>query len=196
MKLKIYIALLLFSAGCQHQTEAEREYDKRIAAATDPEQKTLLIFTKRVAVACEDRKISELFRVSDGVDAFEAWLLAYAYLPTEVTMCGDVGVPRREGTTWIVPTYVGREARLGKPITIDAVTGRITCEGYAAVEDPSAYAKSFFGRFEGGESTKTKRKPPQKPNQITPNQALVPTATSVTPAADAPVAPAAAAAHL
>jgi len=137
------------------------------AAAKTPDQKTLVEFWSRTFPEKKREKEMKRFRTLDGVDQFEAWLLASEYFPLNFGVCGDVGLPQKEGGKWMIPTFVGRLSDPAPPIYVDATSGVLTCLGHPTVSDPESYIQN--------------PKPANKPPLRMP--------VSGTPAAGAPVAP-------
>ena len=93
MKSLIVISLLFATAGCTRHADLVKRCDARIAHAPNAEQRTLRVYEKRMIIADAEDRLDKEFQPADGVDDYEAWLLASAYLPEEVTLCGDIGAP-------------------------------------------------------------------------------------------------------
>jgi len=82
--------------------------------------------------------------VSDGIDQFEAWVMARLYLSETQGVCSDIALPVKEGQAWMIPTWVGRRGRESTPIYVDSISGHARCEGYPPIDDPTAYMQALY----------------------------------------------------
>jgi hypothetical protein len=166
VKKTISILLLLTALnGCAEKAAFHREYRDRIARASTEEERHHNELEYRLLSLAEKGSLSAHFNALDGVTEFEAWLLAKTYAGEEIGACLDLGLPVLRARGWEVRTLIGRPAKEGPPVVIDARSGKITCEGYPSVERPLEYLTRFEAKFK------------------TPNQSLEPTSGSVTPRA-------------
>jgi hypothetical protein len=85
------------------------------------------------------KTVDSMFQPADGLDEFEALLLAKEYFSWQFGVCGWVDMPERQGSDWVVRISSGREARPESPIVIDAKTGALRCEGHPSVTDARAF---------------------------------------------------------
>ncbi|HVZ18264.1 MAG TPA: hypothetical protein VG897_14175, partial [Terriglobales bacterium] len=108
--------------------------------AKTPEEKTLVGFWTRTFGEGKFEKETKRFRVSDGVDQFEAWLLVSAYFSMNVGLCGDVGLPKAEEGKWVVPIVIGWRGK-AEAISVDMKSGVLTFAGYPSVDDPEGYIR-------------------------------------------------------
>ena len=81
---------------CEEQYQLTMESD-----FTTPSEKILAEYSYRV---CGTKLLSELeaFSVADGVDSFEAWLLACLYFEKYIGLCGVQHVPSNEESDWVI----------------------------------------------------------------------------------------------
>jgi hypothetical protein len=166
----------------QHRTEAIRYYKDLIASSPDGAERSIAAFEIRILKHSEgEEPLSTMIDYGDGIDEFEAFLIARVYFVTMIGACGSVGLPELIGTTWVVPISIGRkvsrDAPLDAPILIDAKTGSTSCVGYPQMAEPRGSFRDF------------------KATQIRPNKSLQPTATAVTPPAAQEIVPAVAVAE-
>ncbi len=145
--------------GEQRIRQFERDRAHLRSTATTDDEKTLVSYW----FDRDFEKERARFRASDGVDRYEAWMLATTYYGVVFGSCGGVGLPQRSGAHWSVPIGIGSTARPGL-ISVDVSTGRITSEGRPVITDPIAFLR----------------------HPEVPNQAPEPTTTSVMPAAEQP----------
>ena len=142
--------------------QTRKELKSAIDAAHDPKQRKLLEYESRIFEQSEKTgDIASLIDATDGIDDFEALVLAKEYFYWQFGVCGFVDLPEREGHMWKVSISAGREAELQSPIIVDAASGIIRCAGHPTITDPLAFIRG-----------------PKMPNQ-----ALEPTPTAVTPRA-------------
>lgn len=117
---------------------SNREFEEYLAwraHAVTSEDKLLVGFEERVKTAALREKEVRRFTAADGVDRFEAWLVACAYFSKTFGSCGVVLAPEPAGERWRVRAGVGRN---GNPVDVfvDARTGVITSDGQETVLDP------------------------------------------------------------
>jgi hypothetical protein len=118
-------------AGRQTAAEAKRQnqYDDRIGYG--------------------DNAFNEVFRAAARVDVrkpireYEAYVLASAYLFSQVSLCGRAYLPTRRGDVWVAETTVGYPPSAGRPIYIDARTGITYAAGFPRIVNPKKYLKSL-----------------------------------------------------
>lgn len=118
----------------------DAEFALMRANAKTPEEKLLISYWTRTSENGALKEARLRYRGSDGVDQFEAWLVATSYFTEIFGICGVVGLPRKEGAGWRVSASVGSPPP--KPVTVfvDSTRGRVTCEGHATI----VYADGFF----------------------------------------------------
>lgn len=111
------------------------------ATAKTPDEQLYVDFLARVKTNELRGEEMRRLRITDGVDRFEAWILATAYFSRTFGSCGFVLLPQSEGGRWKVRAAVGRN---GNPadVFVDLETGVITCEGQETVFDPAALIAS------------------------------------------------------
>jgi hypothetical protein len=131
--------------------QLERDIKWMYANAKTPDEKLRVKFEDRIARPGDYEKERKRIRVIDGVDQFEAWMLAHEYFGQNFGICGGLALPVREDDRWRVPVAIGSSARPGT-IWIDAGSGHATSD-----------TLSIFGDAAKGDQ---------------PNQALEPTAPS------------------
>lgn len=121
--------------GLQNEADANVRTDS---------ERTLVLYEQRLAEYARKRAdVSELFQPADGIDQFEALLLAKAYFLKNFGLCGVVGLPEKVAGEWIVAMSVGLPCKPTSNAIIDAGTGRLRCEGHPDVTDPLAYIKGI-----------------------------------------------------
>ena len=160
--LPILLAALAL-VGCSDDKQYHRS---RHAAAAKADQRRYVDLESRFMRAAEQGKLSASFKAEDGVDEFEAWLVARTYVLKDIGACIDVGLPARCGGDWMIPVFVGREGNEDHPIVIDASTGRTSREGDLSLDYPKDFILNFEAQF-----------------LKTPNKAPEPTTGAVTPRA-------------
>lgn len=123
----------------------EKQYAEDLASmrahAKTDDDRALIEFGARTHGSAAYQEAISSIRVSDGIDQFEAWLLAGMYFGENFGVCGVVRLPKLEGSRWRVPFGAGFPPRRGL-LFIDCKSGRITCEGHPSVDDPVAYLKA------------------------------------------------------
>jgi len=82
-----------------------------------------------------------LLRITDGIDQFEALLLARSFITVTSGSEMEPDLPVLKGGTWVVPTSFGLPRRDGYPVLIDERSGRIDCRGYESVTDPEEFLR-------------------------------------------------------
>ena len=113
-----------------------------IAAARDPKERKLYEYEFRMFEHAEKTgEIVSLVHLADGVDDFEALLLAKAYFSWEFGACGFVNLPEKDDGIWRVSIAAGRETKPQPPILIDAVSGTIRCVDHPTIADPLAFVR-------------------------------------------------------
>jgi hypothetical protein len=126
-------------------SDMDRLYDEAVANAKTPKEKTLALFEQRIhKLAKKKTGIEEIFIPKDGVDQFEAFVLAHAFFAQNFGGCGAVDLPEKKGDFWFVDMVVGSAAQQLPPAVIDSRTGKLTCEGHPSVTDALAYLKDFM----------------------------------------------------
>ena len=78
-------------------------------------------------------------RPKDGIGEFEAYVLANAYRGSQISLCGDVRLPKRRGAHWLASTRIGYGAASGPQIIVDAKTGVTHASGYPKIRDSRRY---------------------------------------------------------
>jgi len=71
----------------------------------------------------------KLLDVSDGVELYEAKLIAKAYFVSGVSTCGHPGEPEKRDGQWAFPTYISKIRVPEKDIFVDVQTGDIEWNG-------------------------------------------------------------------
>jgi hypothetical protein len=154
VKKFIPITILLCSVALgSPESDQDKLFDDAVANAKTEKDKTLAIFEQRIhRNARKKTDISEVFRPKDGVDQFEAYVLALAYFSRNFGACGAVYLPEKKGDHWVVEAVVGSAAAPVPPAIIDTKNGKLTCEGHLSVSDPLSYLKEFLkpNRVGGG----------------------------------------------
>jgi hypothetical protein len=112
-----------------------------IKHARSESEKTLLVFEKRLYKSAREDRLLDLFSTEDGVDNYEAWLLAKAYSEETFGSCGRVGLPERKGAVWVAPHFGGRASSSEVDVVIDAKSGRLTCAGNPSVDAPDDFLR-------------------------------------------------------
>lgn len=140
--------------GCREKAEWERRFDEELAVQKTEEGRKFVTFRYQRAVAYENKL--EVFSPADGVDEFEAWVLADEYRQCVYGICGATRIPQLVEGKWKVLVAVGDPPpRVQPPLFIDAKTGRLQQIGYEPIDHPVEWLKH-----------------PQAPNQMpepTPN---------------------------
>ncbi len=122
----------------KHIAEVRRDIRLAIAAAKSPAQRMLYIYEWRIFEHSERfGTITGLVTLQNGIDEFEALVLAKIYLFRHIGLCTHISLPTLHEDVWSVPIALGREASPENPIRIHRFTGAVSCEGYPAVEDAS-----------------------------------------------------------
>jgi hypothetical protein len=148
VKKTLSIVLLSMGvSGCAEKAPFHREYRGLIARASTPEERRHSELQYELLCVAEKNQLSVHFKPQDGVSEFEAWMLAKVYSGEEIGACLDIGLPERRGHNWEVSTFVGRPGKEGPPVVIDSSSGKITCDGHPAVEQPLEYLIKFEARF-------------------------------------------------
>jgi len=144
------------------QTEAEWRSEKRdlvqakwrsdfrkdildgIASARNEKERRLYEYDLRLLDLGEvTDDITSLVKLNDGIDEFEALLIARAYFGWQFGSCGMVELPERNAERWIAAITAGREAKPEPPIVIDARTGTIRCDGHPTILDSVSFLKQW-----------------------------------------------------
>lgn len=155
-KVFILLGLILLAGGCKKADPAQANDHAQVAVH---DQKLVEGFRGlRATLPAKGRAILNL---ADGVDQFEAWVLADEFRGTVFGGCGNTQAPRLREAKWIVPIAVGFPPEQRHPVVIDAKTGRIDCDGFEPIIEVEKWYVSHRA----------------------PAQAPIPTATGVTPAA-------------
>lgn len=123
-------------------SDMDRLFEEAVENAKTPKEKTLALFEQRIyKLAKKKTPIEEIFIPKDGIDQFEAFVLAHAYFAQTFGACGAVDLPEKKEDFWYVDMVVGSAAQQLPPAVIDSRTGRLTCEGHPSVIDAIAYLK-------------------------------------------------------
>ena len=146
----------------------ERRFDEEFAVQKTEEGKKFVTFYYRRAVAYEKKQ--GVFSPADGVDEFEAWVLADEYRQCVYGICGATRIPELVDGNWKVLVAVGDPPpRVQPPLYIDTKTGRLQQEGYEAIEDPTEWFKSPRPPNKSPEATPGERSPlPPSPSSGAP----------------------------
>ncbi len=128
-----------------------------VSGATEEKRRYAGLEYRMLKEMHDGRKIVDIFQSKDGIDQFEALLLAKVYFMGDFGFCGSVGLPTRKGNEWIIPISVGRESGSASPIIIDALTGSLRCEGHPSISDASIFLRDYeaAGTFYGSGPTKS-----------------------------------------
>ncbi len=129
-----------FSSGQDDASLNCEQYYQSVVESkgTSTYDKKLAFFEYRI---CRKNILRELesFSVSDGIDEFEAWLLATLYREREFGVCGRCHVPTQNDHSWeVVFGFGAPPVSRGPMIVIDASSGILHCEGHPALSDPMA----------------------------------------------------------
>lgn len=132
--------LVAVLVGCREKTALERRFDEELAVQTTDEGRKFVTFYHRRAVAFSEHR--ETFDPSDGVDEFEAWVLADEYRQCVYGGCGATRVPEYADGRWKVVVAIGDPPpRVQPPIFIDAKSGRLQQIGYEPIDRPVEWRK-------------------------------------------------------
>jgi len=134
----LLVGLLL--TGCRQKAAWEKRFEEELAIQTTEEARTWVEFRYRRAQAEHARQGT--FDSSDGVDKFEAWILADEYRQCVYGICGRTMVPESQQGRWVVLVAVGDPPpKMQSPIYIDMNTGRVEHSGYKAIEHTAQWLK-------------------------------------------------------
>ena len=126
----------------KQEEEMERLFKEAMASDRPEKERRYAGYEYRMFKEMKAGKsIESLFHPSDGIDEFEALLLAKDYFSWQFGVCGWVDMPQRESGTWVVRISSGRESRPESPIVIDAKTGSLRCDGHPSVSDAAAFIR-------------------------------------------------------
>ena len=124
------------------KAELRREMKEAIASATNPKERKLYEYESRMFEHAEKTgEIVSLLQLSDGVDDFEALLIAKVYFSWQFGLCGFVALPEREGDDWVVRISAGREPKSEPSIMIDSRSGAIRCAGHPSISDVVGFVR-------------------------------------------------------
>ena len=142
MKTLFPVVLLVAAlASCHEKTELDRRFDEELAVQTTDEGRKCVTFSHRRAVAFNEHR--ESFDPSDGIDEFEAWVLADEYRLRVYGVCGATRVPEFTDGRWRVVVVVGDPPpRAQPPIYIDAKSGRLQQIGCEPIDRPAEWLKN------------------------------------------------------
>ena len=148
MKKTLPILLTILAlGGCAKKAAFHAQYDALIREAKTPTDKQTYAFEYRLLCYAEKNELEQHFVVADGIDQFEAWMLVKAYVDENVGICSGIDLPKKDGSRWLVRSWVGREAKGGPSMYVDTASGRLTCAGHPSVEDPTDFLARYYGRF-------------------------------------------------
>lgn len=140
-KLLTLLAVVTALTGCREKTEWERRLERNLAIQETEEGKKFVTFRYRRALAYENKQ--EAFSPLDGIDEFEAWVLADEYRDCVYGICGSTRIPEFIDGKWKVLIAVGDPPpRVQPPLFIDAKTGRLQQAGYEPIEHPAEWLKN------------------------------------------------------
>ena len=140
-KLLTVFAAAAALTGCREKSELERRFDADFALQTTEEAKKFVTFRYRRAVAYEKKE--EAFSPADGVDEFEAWVLADKYRECVYGICGATRIPELVDGKWKVLVAVGNPPpQVQLPLFMEPNTGRFHQVGYETIENPVEWLKN------------------------------------------------------
>ncbi len=148
----VYVATVMLSCSVssmipdtpEHIAEARRNFRQAIATAQSPDRRTVLIYEWRLFEhSARFGTTKGLVTSQNGIDEFEALVLAKVYLSRHIGLCTHISLPTLQEDVWSVPIAVGLEATPEKPIRIHRLTGVVSCEGYSAVESASTLLRAL-----------------------------------------------------
>jgi hypothetical protein len=141
--------------------EQRASFKSAIAETADQDRKRLYEYEYRIFDhVIVGRTLVSLVSLEDGVDQFEAFVIARSYLARTFGACADVYLPRRIAGEWVSEIAVGRHGPQMPPIRVDGSTGRITCEGYESINDVMLFLKSHERPNKSLQPTPTGVRPP------------------------------------
>jgi hypothetical protein len=128
----------------QRIVEYRRLYQEANSDARSELERKMAIYEHRMFEhALRFGTITALVRPHDGIDEFEALVLAKAYVPMHVGLCVYVGIPELREDMWTLAFATGREARKEPSILVHRFTGAITCGHYPSVADAMALLRAY-----------------------------------------------------
>lgn len=135
----LLLGLAAWATSCDAQMPLIPSCEEQYQSAMESKyaDKTLARFYYRI---CGKKVLHELevFDVSDGVDAFEAWYLATTCRLQKYGSCGLCHVPVRNGEDWEVVFAHGAPPIRGPLIRVNATTGIVRCGGKLVLTEPMA----------------------------------------------------------
>jgi hypothetical protein len=149
--VKMLVCLLVLSftlGGCARKAPFHAEYAELIREAKTPREKLLHTLDYRLLCYTERNELEQHLVLSDGIDQFEAWMLAKVFISENIGACNDLEPPEMTAGQWRIRYRLGREPKDGPPIHVDTKSGRITCAGYPTIENPTGFLVQYRARFE------------------------------------------------
>ena len=123
-------------ATAKWTADLRKDVEAGIAVARTPRERRLAEYDLRLLnLTGKVQDIDSLVMLSDGIDEFEALLIARAYFGFEFGACGSVELPERTAEGWSAAIFAGREAKPEPPITIDGRSGEVRCAGHPTISD-------------------------------------------------------------
>jgi len=124
------------------------EYEKACLArinnpSDDLRSQTAALELRLVRHLKKRSKVGAIISLGDGIDQFEAWLLAWYFKEQAIGSCSDLGVPTREGANWIIKCWIGRGGERMASICVDATSGNIKCDGYPSLSNIPALIQAI-----------------------------------------------------
>ncbi len=126
----------------RQEEEMERLFKEAMSSDRPEKERRYVSYEYRIFKEMKaGRPIESLFHPEDGIDEFEALLLAKDYFSWQFGACGGIEMPQKESGMWVVRISSGREGRPEPPVFIDAKTGSLRCEGHPSISDAVTFIR-------------------------------------------------------
>src|ERR1044071_9178293 len=109
----LLVAFVFICPSCAKEAAFHRQYRDLISRASSDAERRTRQFEYRLLCLAENGALAKDFTTQDGVDEFEAWMLASIYLHENFGACCDLALPERREATWIVRTAIDLPSREG-----------------------------------------------------------------------------------